>query len=188
MEKSLKSSIFCFIFLFLFLSPLAWTENPRIKKFDHGFHVQKVFQPNNIDCSTCHNMERQSGSTFRKPMKQMCHECHQSAEPKYKAAPKACFTCHDSMDSLSAIKPETHASAVWKQTHSIQARADGDACLNCHTNSQCVKCHSQRDTLFQSNHPRSYRNFHSIEARMAPQKCDTCHTKSYCTQCHMGKN
>lgn len=168
------------------------------EKFDHAIHTSKVFNPLRFECSKCHNfsLEESSGklvphadlekSAFRISLREMCHQCHQSAESRFAEAPKACYNCHSSPSGLSAIKPDNHNNGSWKSWHSLEARVAGESCLNCHTTSQCVKCHTQRNDITQRNHPRNFRVTHSIQARMQPQRCDACHTKSYCTNCHMG--
>jgi hypothetical protein len=174
-----------------------------VKKFNHDFHDQNVFVPGQIKCNSCHNLDMDENgkykannnlekSTFQKPLKAICHECHRSDDKNYNSeksekAPKSCYTCHDSFENISAIQPQTHQSKFWKSSHGMNARIDGTSCLNCHSNSQCSTCHTQRNDLSLKNHMRNFRFFHSIEARLAPQRCDACHSKTYCTQCHLGK-
>ena len=168
-------------------------------KFDHDMHLQKVFKKNKIDCMHCHNFSADQNtkkikltldakkSFFKIPLKQICHECHQSELPQYKDASKVCFTCHNSMEGLNKIKPSNHENSTWKTGHSAEARTNGDYCMNCHMTSQCAKCHLHRDSIELSNHPKNFKYFHSVQARGQPQKCDTCHTKSFCVICHLGK-
>lgn len=188
----------------LTLSNVVFAANPMIKKFNHDLHDEKVFVPNQIKCDSCHNLEVDSAgkykananldkSTFKKPVKAICHECHKVEDKQFDAkvsgnAPKSCYTCHDSFEKISVIKPENHQSTFWKSTHGAKARMDGVSCTNCHSNSQCSTCHTQRNDISPKNHLRNFRFYHSVEARMAPQRCNACHTKSYCTQCHLGKN
>lgn len=169
------------------------------ERFDHDFHVDKVFKPQGIECSKCHNiqLDRATGkataesalktSAFRTTAKEICHGCHRSSEPKNVGAPQTCFTCHASETSLGAIKPPNHSNVAWKSSHAVDARVAGDKCLNCHTTSQCVKCHAQRNDIEMRNHTRNFRFFHSVQARLQPQRCDTCHTKSFCVNCHLGR-
>ena len=188
----------------IFLFPVCvLAANPMIKKFNHEMHDQKVFVPNKIQCNSCHNLGQDSSgkyianpsleaATFQKPLKSICHDCHKVEEAHYDSksgekAPKSCYTCHDSFEKISAIRPQSHISNFWKSSHGWKARTDGASCLNCHSNSQCSTCHTQRNDISQKNHMRNYRYFHSIEARLAPQRCDACHSKTYCTQCHLGK-
>ncbi|MEQ1665663.1 MAG: cytochrome c3 family protein [Bdellovibrionales bacterium] len=192
------------IMVIVYFCGAVFAGSPMVKKFDHDFHDKNVFEPKKVDCSYCHNMEKDketgvfkmtsgiSMSTFQRPLKQICHECHKVADSKYNPAksdkaPKACYTCHDSFQQIAAIKPQSHQNKLWKKIHGMSARAESVSCTNCHTPSQCSTCHTQRNDLMPKNHMRNFRFFHSVEARMAPQKCDACHNKTYCTTCHMGK-
>ncbi|MBV2167995.1 MAG: hypothetical protein KUL82_04730 [Bdellovibrio sp.] len=183
------------ILIFAFLPMPLFARTGLIQKFDHQFHETKVFSQNKIKCSDCHNLEESrdqkmtplealARTTFKKSIKQICHDCHQGE--KFPTAPKACYTCHDTQDRMLNIKPLNHQNAVWKSQHATQARADSSQCVNCHSVNQCSKCHSARNPVTNTNHSRNYKYFHSIEARMSPQKCDTCHNKSYCVRCHLG--
>lgn len=168
------------------------------EKFEHDMHSQKVFKPLSFECSKCHNFSLDSAtgkllpsaglehSSFRVAPRQMCHQCHQSTEPRFQSAPKTCFTCHADPSLLSAIKPLNHANVAWKREHALEARVEGGQCTQCHTHSQCAKCHTQRNDIVQRNHPRNFRVTHSIQARLQPHRCDACHTKTYCSNCHLG--
>ena len=172
-------------------------ENGKILDlYDHGFHEKSVFTPNKIECGYCHNFEVNkktlkanlkpeiSKATFVKPIKDLCHSCHRNPDTKTKA-PQTCYTCHRSMENMKTIKPQNHFGVDWVHNHSLNARTSDNACMTCHSNSQCVKCHVERNSLFQNNHTRNFRYFHSIEARAQPQKCDACHSKTYCMGCHL---
>lgn len=184
------------IFLLLTLFSLgSYARTGLIEKYDHQFHEARVFVKNKIKCSDCHNMEETPGqkmsalealsrSTFKKSLKQICHDCHQGNA--YPEAPKACYTCHNTQERMTNIKPLNHQNVAWKNQHATQARADSSQCTDCHSLNSCVKCHSSRNPVTNVNHSRNYKFFHSIEARMSPQKCDSCHNKNFCVQCHLG--
>lgn len=186
------------LFLFIFFSTSCFASE-MVSGFDHDMHLQKVFKSNKIDCAHCHNFsidtkgkqinltEEASESILKISLKQICHECHRSDMPRYKEAPKACFTCHKSMENIKKIKPSNHENISWRSSHSIEARVEGEACMNCHMTSTCSKCHLQRNDIEMKNHPKNFRFFHSIQARGQPQRCDACHTKTFCTNCHLGK-
>lgn len=171
-----------------------------ISHFRHDDHIEKVFKPLQVDCTHCHNFtkdeanhsfslnDKTKDTIFKMPLKQICHECHQSQAPQYEKAPKACFTCHQNMEGLRKIKPASHENISWKSTHSLEARVQGESCMNCHMTSQCSQCHLHRNSVEMKNHPRNFRFFHSVQARGQPQRCDACHAKTYCTNCHLGKN
>lgn len=185
-------------FLSFWLTNSSMAENTRILDvYDHAFHEKNVFTPNKVECSYCHNFELNKGTgkaalkaeitkaTFVKPIKDLCHSCHRSTEAPHSKAPQTCYTCHRSKENMTSIKPQNHSGGDWMHNHSLNARTADNACLTCHSNSQCVKCHVERNSLFQNNHSRNFRYFHSIEARAQPQKCDACHSKSYCMNCHL---
>lgn len=192
---------FIFVGLILLVGFLVASKSDADKimysRFSHEVHAQKVFGKDNITCSYCHNFKLDEGtgkitpnpnltkSIFSKPLKDICHKCHQGTA-KYPQAPKSCFNCHSSVDDLKAIKPQGHENIDWKRSHSIVARADGNYCMNCHVKAQCVKCHLRRTDLEFQNHSRNYRYTHSVEARMQPHRCDFCHSRSYCVRCHLG--
>ncbi len=168
--------------------------------YNHEMHLQKVFKVNSIECSHCHNFnldpkgkevklnQAATASVLKMPLKEICHECHRSEIARYKDAPKTCFTCHKTMENIKRIKPTNHENISWKTTHSIEARVQGESCLNCHMTSQCSKCHLERNDIEMRNHPKNFRFFHSVQARGQPQRCDACHTKTFCVNCHLGKN
>ena len=187
-----------FLSLFALLAISAMADTGGILDvYDHDFHEKNVFTPGKIECSYCHNFELGKNSlkgtlkpeiakaTFVKPIKDLCHSCHRSTEAPHSKAPQTCYTCHRSMEKMKSIKPQNHFSVDWVRNHSLNARTSDNACMTCHSNSQCVKCHVERNSLFQNNHSRNFRYFHSIEARSQPQKCDACHSRTYCMTCHL---
>ena len=167
--------------------------------FDHVLHENKVFSKFKIDCGHCHNFSYDSATkkirpnkdfkktTFSQDLKNICHECHRSAEIKYKRASKTCYTCHQSTDRLQAIVPKNHSNISWKTSHATNARVDGESCMNCHTTSRCVKCHLQQNDIEFKTHSANFKFFHSVQARAQPQRCDSCHSKSFCVNCHIGR-
>jgi hypothetical protein len=191
------------IWILVYSASGAFAASAMAKKFNHDMHDEKVFHPQQIKCNYCHNIELNSAgkfkansnldkATFQKPLKAICHECHKVEDKQFDPAksgeaPKSCYTCHDSFEQISVIRPQSHQTKFWKSSHGLKARTESTSCMNCHSNSQCSTCHTQRNDVNQKNHLRNYRFFHSIEARMSPQRCDACHSKTYCTQCHLGK-
>lgn len=187
------------LFLLLLSSLFAYEgiNSLPMEGFDHEYHELKVFSQNNIRCDSCHNFtldpitkkgvlkKEISASTFVKPLKELCHSCHQNKETLFPLAPQTCFTCHKSAEAIKGVKPANHKNVVWKEGHALEARTSMESCNSCHTNSECVKCHIEKKSDQLTNHSRNYRFYHSVEARLAPQKCDTCHTKSSCTKCHL---
>ncbi|MBT4762471.1 MAG: hypothetical protein HOO06_12285 [Bdellovibrionaceae bacterium] len=191
-----------FIFIILIYMPLMLTaglsSKSILKLYDHDFHEKKAFRSLNFKCSNCHNFsldkkdntaqlsDSAKSSTFKKSTKALCHQCHNSEHPKFKSAPKTCYTCHQGRENLKKIKPYNHYNVEWKSSHALNAKVTGQSCTSCHSQSTCVKCHARRNTLESSNHTPIFRYTHSIEARMSPQRCSVCHTQTYCSNCHLG--
>lgn len=169
----------------------------RVERFDHEEHLRKVFYPAKVECSSCHAFKVDPVTRRAQPLadlarssltrepREICHECHRSGEAKWAEAPKACTTCHRSMESLTRAMPSDHRGVGWKFSHSTQARIRGEACQDCHSVSQCAKCHLHRNDEQFANHSRNFRYTHSVAARAQPARCDACHTQSYCTTCHL---
>ena len=189
----------------LFFSQSSSASRPSINLklgavYDHEFHEKKVFGKLKINCDRCHNFKVSSKNnigvalpglkkqTFKAPLKELCHSCHQSSEDKYSSAPKTCYTCHTSLNQLKAVKPSNHQAVSWESNHGLNAKLDSKSCTQCHSNSECVKCHAQRNNVRLKNHRFNFKYYHSVEARMSPQKCQTCHSKSECMQCHVGRS
>lgn len=189
---------FTVFFLFILFYQNRLNANEMLGRFDHASHLENVFKLNNIKCAHCHNFdldiktneirlnEFAKKSIFKIPIKQICHECHNSEAPQHVNAPQTCFTCHRSIEGINKIKPENHINLSWKSAHSTEARINSEYCLNCHITSQCAKCHLQRNNIEKKNHSRNFKFFHSVQARTTPQRCDSCHNKSYCISCHIG--
>jgi hypothetical protein len=164
--------IICVFSFLLFFQTNLLAGSPMLAKFDHSNHLEKVFKVNSIQCSHCHNFDLDTKtneiklnefakkSIFKMPLKQICHECHQSAAPEHVKAPQTCFTCHRSMEGINKIKPANHTNLAWKSSHSTEARVNSDYCMNCHMTSQCAKCHLQTNHLEKINHPRNFKFFH----------------------------
>jgi hypothetical protein len=193
----MKNYLIINLFILFFQIVISANEG-QLSRFDHQAHLDKVFNVKKIDCSHCHNFtldtktneiklnEFAKGSIFKIPVKQICHECHQSNDPEHANAPQTCFTCHRSMEGIKKIKPANHINLAWKSSHVTEARINSESCMNCHMTSQCAKCHLQRNNIEMKNHPRNFKFVHSVQARATPQRCDSCHTKNFCISCHVG--
>jgi hypothetical protein len=170
-----------------------------LSRFNHEAHEKGAFKTMQFDCSGCHNFSFGSdkvkakaeagltSSTFKADLKNTCHQCHNTENTKFSQAPKECILCHAKMEGAKEIKPLSHQNAEWKTTHSLNARTEGTSCLNCHIQSDCLKCHLRRNDIQMQNHSRNFRFTHSVEARAQPHRCDACHTQNFCVKCHIGK-
>ena len=194
----LKIIVFSGLVLFIPQPSLSESYDNILSVFDHQFHEKKVFEPQKIDCSRCHNFSLDPStkkviptldlkfSSFKKPYKEICHSCHTGGEKEYSSAPRTCYTCHRSFENILVIKPRDHENLAWKSAHSTAARVNGQSCMNCHMVSQCVKCHLRREDVEPVNHSRNFRYYHSLQVRQQPHRCDACHTKTFCVKCHLG--
>ena len=173
--------------------------NGIISRFNHAAHENGAFKNLQFSCSGCHNFtvgpdnihaKAEAGlalSTFKADLKTTCHQCHNTEDTRFKAAPKQCILCHAKTDISKTIKPLSHQNSEWKTTHSLNARTEGSSCLNCHIQSECLKCHLRRNDIEMLNHSRNFKFTHSVEARAQPHRCDACHTQNFCIKCHIGK-
>jgi hypothetical protein len=189
-----------YIITFLFLTMTA--QAGVISRFNHEAHEKGAFKNMQFSCSNCHNFSFDAkninakadanleNTTFKNDFKTTCHQCHnpvKADDPKYKEVPKTCVICHGTNDLSKVIKPLSHQNAAWKTTHSLNARTEGAICLNCHIQSDCLKCHLRRNDIEMQNHSRNFKFTHSIEARGQPHRCEACHTQNFCIKCHIGK-
>ncbi len=200
MNDKLKIFIFTIMSVFLITGTRTYADVASILvNFDHQMHEEKVLPSFGLSCSTCHNFELNadkktgkaspglSTSAFKMTVKEVCHQCHNTENPKFRNVPKSCSICHREASAMQKIKPKNHENIAWKNTHALNAEVNSASCFNCHITSQCVKCHSRRTDIEMRNHSRNFRFIHSVIARAQPEKCDTCHVQTFCIRCHMGR-
>ena len=196
----MKNFIFIIVTSLMLLSLGVHADSASIMaKFDHQMHEQKVLPALKLSCSFCHNFELSAdqktakatpglaSSAFKKPLKEVCHQCHNTEAGQFRAVPKSCFLCHSDRSAMQKIKPKNHENIAWKNSHALNAEVATGSCLNCHMTSQCVTCHLRRTDIEMKNHSRNFRFTHSVIARAQPQKCDACHVQNFCVTCHMGR-
>lgn len=124
-----------------------------------------------------------------------CLQCHSQT---------TCSECHANIapDTPARLYPEQTGRTLQHRgdfvaTHAIEARAEGETCLRCHTSSTCVTCHeaygkTSSGTFTELQHPPGYAYrggaaFHGDDARLRIETCVACHDQgaaSNCVSCH----
>ncbi len=159
--------------------------------FSHQAHADRVPE----GCPRCHvGIEQSTGLPIEPPSMDLCLACHPHGEEYAQAR---CQHCHPSLRALPlrAVAEFDH-TGDWESRHGLQARAQGDSCLQCHPQSSCAECHSrvapaanvrlypeavERNLI----HRGDWRSTHAIEARLDGDTCVRCHTNTgFCSDCH----
>ena len=163
---------------------------PNIK-MNHKVHVDA-----GIDCATCHKQTAEVEIATRDnslPVMGTCLTCHDGTK-----ASLECVTCHETTSvgrmkvdfgAQGMLRPsgryfgDTHDAAFLKD-HAALARARGDYCTNCHSQSFCNDCHS--GALRPGRvHPSNWILIHPTRARGNDMACSSCHrSQTFCTSCH----
>ena len=165
---------------------------PRERLHRVGFSHRQHLEQEGMECQRCHGAVMEVGDT--EPAHETCFECHVHQE-QYAAA--SCLGCHPAMRQmpLRAVAEFDHAGD-WMARHGLQARSQGAACAQCHTETSCSDCHSQvaPSTTFRLYreetgrallHRGDYISIHGIEARVDGATCLRCHQNpGYCESCH----
>lgn len=161
-------------------------------KFPHKVHLDRK-----IACESCHGDLSKVGLATRQQLPKMetCLECHDNRQASAK-----CETCHLTQPDrkLQMQFANTRAdlrplagnpfgmahTARFEFEHAARATADSGSCLECHTESYCLKCHDGR-TKPLNIHPNDYLAIHPVQARVDNPRCDSCHRRqSFCAGCH----
>jgi len=83
-------------------------------------------------------------------------------------------------DSHSANWIEYHGKAVGPYLEAGNFTAN--ACLTCHTKTDCISCHATRPPR---DHTNTWRMFsHGFMAEGNRERCLTCHKQDFCVRCH----
>jgi hypothetical protein len=158
--------------------------------FSHAAHIERV---GDEGCAKCHPAVDWDEAPVPLPNMDSCLECHNHDQDYARAE---CLHCHPSLRAkpLRAIAEFDHAGD-WMSRHGLQARNQGAACQQCHTDSTCSECHSRvapavNAQLFPEAvgrnllHRGDFRSTHAMEARADGDTCLRCHHTNYCAQCH----
>jgi hypothetical protein len=180
-------------------------------------------------CSQCHEKLADMGFEQGKPSRRMlnfshaphigygkkCLDCHKGAEPNAAAMPKhaQCMECHkDDFDGmlcakchfdfaamgLKKLSSYTHAND-FKSRHAEYARKSAQGCVQCHTESYCLDCHSKHEGLKPSLkfpekvragliHRGDWMTVHRVEAKVDSASCLKCHVTGECDKCHTAQH
>ena len=140
--------------------------------FPHAAHIEKE-----VPCSQCHQDIEQSNNIFDKHLPPMatCVTCHNDMDQV-----DYCLSCHSKDENL---KPKDH-NLTWQTAHGIISQTSEDECKVCHTENQCLTCHTG-DNLDHKVHPLNFVNNHAIQAKGNKENCYTCHEElAFCVTCH----
>ncbi len=162
---------------------------PEAINFDHQQHL--VHSGIRGQCVTCHPGVVVDGEPRLPPMS-TCLECH---EAEFQQA--RCTPCHVA-EHLVQLRPESfmrHDSNWWRD-HARSAERSPQICAECHGETWCSECHSQRRGLpidqrlpeaieRRLPHPGDFIVRHAIEARARSASCLSCHTSQSCDACHL---
>jgi hypothetical protein len=133
-----------------------------------------------MECVTCHAGIETSERVEADEHLSMddCMRCHDQ-----RGTSNACATCHTVLGT--DVEPQSHAHD-WLRAHGRDVRAGGvertDRCDLCHTENECLTCHTQ---VPPENHTNFWRlRGHGVAASMDRQTCAVCHREDSCSSCH----
>lgn len=120
--------------------------NPSYHPRNFGAQHSSAAYGRRLECSTCHEVR-----TF-------CRSCHIT----------------QGMDAVGRLNPGFHdAEPLWLLRHARAARQGLESCTSCHTQRDCMQCHSQIGAFQVSPHGP---NFDARRAhRRNPVICFACH-------------
>jgi len=165
-----------------------------------------------IDCKSCHpdlienptrpvamfshdaNFRTRHG-TLARGDEAVCNHCHRQSD---------CADCHSRLNVQTPVSRQSERvdrdlvhRGDFVTRHAIEASADPNRCLKCHTTAQCTGCHTTRGVgaaapNAQSPHPTTWLDSsqadnHGKAARRNIASCSTCHDQgvaSNCVRCH----
>lgn len=131
-------------------------------------------------CGSCHEKQAEGGSSYHTPNFLLGHAADAAN------AVTECATCHDpvafcrtchvdaGLQSRGRLGPGYHdAEPLWLLRHPQAARQQLETCASCHTQNDCLQCHSQLGAFGISPHGPGF------DARAAyernPVVCRACH-------------
>ncbi len=147
-------------------------------QIDHQAHAKR-----NGRCASCHRWTahaRTEAADRGSAMMLACFDCHGLS--KTAKAPGRCDFCHAKGTDL---RPPSHRTGTWLDTHGPIALKDRKTCLMCHQASFCSDCH-----VLDMPHPAGWAGkgtpLHAAVAKQEPQVCTRCHkgATNLCNMCH----
>lgn len=184
------------------------TDTPRMLEICMSCHRQDFRA---IDCKKCHEdllenpirptrlfshdaMFMKRHGEMAKGDERVCSHCHRDT---------FCADCHSKNEILTPpmkMREKVTRDLVHRgdfmTRHAIEASADPNQCLKCHTTRQCESCHEQMKVAYgksgRSYHPTGWMSpgsssFHGDQARRDIVLCASCHEQgeaSNCITCH----
>ncbi len=144
-------------------------------------------------CVTCHAgvaSDGRDGALY--PVMKDCLDCHADGLEAGR-----CADCHQ-RTQLRSLLPETflqHDERFFRR-HGMAATRHQDVCNQCHSESECVRCHDQSQPIGLRhvriaevhkplNHRGNFEVHHAVDARAEGGACLKCHSESYCDSCHV---
>jgi len=162
--------------------------------FDHKAHLAR-----GATCTSCHgDMSRvRLATVLQLPSEASCLTCHDGVK-----ASNRCATCHpaqsdgrlltrDHIDRTSPMLVPKGPSS-WGAAHDLNfvedhrgiAKANPSLCAQCHTQSECLDCHTGAVRPMRI-HAADYMTTHALDARAGTQDCQSCHrVQTECMACH----
>lgn len=140
--------------------------------------------------------------------RESCARCHLNAD---RLGPVADLPMDRRVAALAAEEPgrwpvpPSHQRPDWLRAHGVRARADVQACANCHAAASCEACHGEARPPVVAQLPRPdpgepagveagrseppghtphFLRNHGTAAATALPSCDACHTERECASCH----
>ena len=94
-----------------------------------------------------------------------------------------CMSCHEYglsfCNDCHKKKPPSHKPKdLWLKSHKKKAKENTKACLTCHKQSFCKKCHI-------GHTPKWLENHYSFVLDKGAESCQRCHSSIFCESCHV---
>jgi hypothetical protein len=159
--------------------------------FSHSRHLDRPSIRG--QCVKCHSGVVDDGARGEMfPAMSDCLDCHDDGLQAQK-----CSSCHQRAE-MRALVPESflrHDLSFFRD-HGLAAARHQDVCNECHTQSDCARCHDQSQPMGLAEvfpdrvgrnliHRADFVVRHTIEARSQQGQCARCHQPSFCDSCHL---
>jgi hypothetical protein len=100
--------------------------------FQHGSHMM-------LSCDACHWAPPHTGGVTVLPSMQSCFNCHGLMHGSTQIVSSDCSLCHTK--PRAQLVPADHVAGYAGTPHALDAKADTNRCLMCHTSESCDLCH-----------------------------------------------
>jgi len=112
--------------------------------FQHGAHMT-------LSCDACHWAPAHSGGVTVKPSMQSCFNCHGLKHNGTEVARSDCGACHTK--TRAELVPADHVTGYAGAPHGVDAKAETNRCLLCHTAASCDDCHLRENVSTPKTQP-----------------------------------